>query len=181
VRAFVAPLERTGSLDARLSVIADEDPRSLGAQVHARIQQRQLRAEPDAQSELPVQAELDCPGFTCRVRGRIDLLLPDGDGPMVEEIKTGFRPVAILRALAEDPEHPFALQARMYAWMRQRDTGQAHRCRIRIVSLLDLAETLVELPPDPGFPDWVAARVRAPANRSWWTGSARRCGTAGAC
>jgi DNA excision repair protein ERCC-2 len=168
VRAFVAPLALTGSLDARLAAVADEDPRSLGAQMHTRIQQRQLRAEPDAQSELPVQAELGCPGFTCRVRGRIDLLLPgaagplpDGEGPMVEEIKTGFRPAAILRALAEAPEHPYALQARMYAWMRQRDTGQAHRCRIRIVSLLDLAETLVELPPDPGFPDWVAARVRA--------------------
>jgi len=162
VRAFVAPLEPSGSLDARLASLADEDPLSLGARIHARIQQRLQREQPGAVCEVPVRAELARPGFTCLVRGRIDLVLPGASGAIVEEIKTGFRPAAILQAVQADPEHPFALQARMYAWMRWRETGAAERCRLRVVSLLDDTEVLLELPFDPvPFTAWVEARLQA--------------------
>jgi len=160
VRTFVAPLEPTGSLDARLASLADEDPQSLGARIHARIQRRLLQEDPRNQSEVPVRAELARPGFQCLVRGRIDLLLAEPHG--VEEIKTGFRPAAILQEVQADPEHPFALQARMYAWMRWRETGVAPRCRLRVVSLLDESEALLELPFEPeAFGEWVAARLQA--------------------
>jgi DNA excision repair protein ERCC-2 len=169
VRAFVAPLERAGSLDARTASWSEEDPSGLGARCHARIQKRLQREDPRHRSEVPVLATLERPGFECLVRGRIDLLLaPEGDGPAtVEEIKTGLRPSVILKALAEDPEHPFALQARMYAWLLWRAAGQdqpgpaAPRCRLRIVSLLDDAETLLELPFEPqAFALWVDQRLR---------------------
>ena len=160
VRAFVAPMEPSGSIDARLASLADEDPLSLGARAHARIQKRLLREDGRNQSEVPVRAELERPGFRCLVRGRIDLLLA---GPeTVEEIKTGFRPAAILQDVAGDPEHPFALQARMYAWMRWRETGVAPLCRLRVSSLLDDSEVLLDLPFDPGpFEAWVAQRLQA--------------------
>ena len=164
VRAFVAPLERTGSIDVRLATWSEEDPLGLGARCHARIQKRLLREDPRHQSEVPVEQVLVRPGFSCRVRGRIDLLLAgDADGPAtVEEIKTGLRPAALLQALATDPGHPFALQARMYAWLRWRATGAPARCRLRIVGLLDDAETLLELAFDPEpFSAWVEARLQA--------------------
>jgi DNA excision repair protein ERCC-2 len=50
----------------------------------------------------------------------------------------------------------------MYAWMRWRETAVEPRCRLRILSLLDDAETLVELPFDPDrFGAWVEARLQA--------------------
>ena len=156
VRSFVAPLERSGSLDARLASLADEDPQSLGARTHARIQK--LREDPRNQSEVPVRAVLERPGFRCLVRGRIDLLLAEDT---VEEIKTGFRPAAILQDLRADPEHPFALQAMMYAWMRWRETGASGACRLRVVSLLDESEAVLELPFAPDrFGAWVETRLR---------------------
>ncbi|MDR3669442.1 MAG: ATP-dependent DNA helicase [Holophaga sp.] len=160
VRSFVAPLEPTGSLDARLASLADEDPQSLGARTHARIQKRLLQEDPRHQSELSVRAELSRPGFRCLVRGRLDLLL--ADPATVEEIKTGFRPGAILQELRANPDHPFALQARMYAWMLWRETGAAPMCRLRVVSLLDDSEELLDLPFDPEpFGAWVEARLQA--------------------
>jgi DNA excision repair protein ERCC-2 len=159
VRAFVAPLEPSGSIDVRSAVLLEEDPLSLGARLHVRIQKRLLQEDPGHRSEVPVKALLTRPGFSCQVRGRVDLLLA-GDPPRVEEIKTGLRPAALLQAVAGDPGHPFALQARMYAWMLWRDTGTAPACRLRIVSLLDETETLLDLPFDPGaFGAWVATRL----------------------
>jgi DNA excision repair protein ERCC-2 len=161
VRAFVAPLEPSGSLDTRMISLAEEDPMSLGARIHARVQKRLLKEDPRHLSEVPVRAVLARPGFSCLVRGRIDLLLASAP-PTVEEIKTGFRPAAMLQALGEDPGHPFALQALMYAWMRWREDGAAPRCRLRIVSLLDEAEVLLDLPFDPErFGAWVEARLEA--------------------
>jgi DNA excision repair protein ERCC-2 len=158
VRAFVAPLEPTGSIDARLASLSDEDPLSLGARMHARIQKRLLKEDARNRSEVAVRALLDRPDFQCLVRGRIDLLLAEPE--RVEEIKTGFRPAAILQDVAGDPGHPFALQARMYAWMRWRETGSAPLCRLRVIGLLDDSEVLLDLPfePEP-FDAWVACRL----------------------
>ncbi len=161
VRAFVAPLEPSGSIDARRAALDQEDPLSQGARLHTRIQKRLLQEDPRHQSEVPVRAQLALLDFTCLVRGRIDLLLA-GAPPVVEEIKTSHRPEAMLQAVREDPEHPFALQARMYAWMRWRDTGAAPGCRLRVLSLLDESEALLELPFAPeAFGAWVQARLEA--------------------
>lgn len=159
VRAFVAPLEPSGSIDARLAALAEDDPLAQGARLHARIQKRALQEDPGHRSEVPVRTLLERPGFSCLVRGRVDLLLA-GDPPLVEEIKTGLRPAALRQAVEADPEHPFALQARMYAWMLWRESGLAPACRLRIASLLDETEAFLELPFDPEpFSAWVAARL----------------------
>jgi DNA excision repair protein ERCC-2 len=161
VREFVAPLEPSGSLDAGRALILEEDALTLGIRLHGRIQKRLLQEDPAHQTERTVQGALARPGFTCLVRGRVDALL-DGDPPVVEEIKTTFRPAAVLQALGEEAEHPFALQARMYAWLLWRETGVAPRCRLRVVGLVDEDETLVELPFDPeAFSRWVEERLHA--------------------
>ena len=158
-RAFVAPLEPSGSIDARLAALYEEDPLAQGARLHARIQKRLLQEDPGHQSEVPVRALLALPDFSCLVRGRIDLLLA-GTPLVVEEIKTGHRPAALLQAAREDPEHPFVLQALLYAWMRWRDTGAAPACRLRVVSLLDESEALLDLPFAPeAFDAWVRVRL----------------------
>jgi DNA excision repair protein ERCC-2 len=172
VRAFVAPLEPSGSIDARLAALTEEDPLSLGARLHARIQKRTLQADPGHRAEVAVRTRLERPGFACLVRGRLDLLLA-GEPPTVEEIKTGLRPAALLQAVQADPEHPFALQARMYAWILWRDTGAAPACRLRIASLLDETEAFLDLPFDPeAFTAWVEARL-AEHHQAWLQARAR--------
>ena len=159
VRDFVAPLEPSGSIGGGQALFLEEEPSTLGARLHARIQKRHLQADPGQRTEVAVQGLLEREGFRCLVRGRIDVLLA---GDLIEEIKTTLRPAALLQTLSEHPDHPFALQTLMYAWLRWRETGLAPRCRLRIVGLLDEAEFERDLPFDPGaFTLWVEARLQA--------------------
>ncbi|WP_306591301.1 ATP-dependent DNA helicase [Geothrix sp. 21YS21S-4] len=159
VRDFVLPLEPSGSLDASLSFQLEEDAAAQGTRLHAKVQKRLGREHPDVQSERAVLATLEREGFECVVRGRIDVLLP-GPPPILEEIKTTFQPQRLLRALAADPAHPFAQQVRMYAWIHARTSDTAPTCRLRVISLLDEAETLVDVPFDlASFTTWVEAQV----------------------
>ena len=161
VRDFVAPLEPSGSLGPGQSLYFEEDALAMGARLHQRIQKRLLQETPGTQTEVAIQAILAREGFTCLVRGRMDALLA-GTPQVVEEIKTGLKPGAILQALGADPEHPFALQALMYAWLVWRETGVAPHCRLRIAGLLDESEQLVDLPFNPDrFSLWVEARLQA--------------------
>ena len=161
VRDFVAPLEPSGSIGGGQTLFFEEDALSLGARLHGRIQKRLLAEAAGLRTEVAIQGTLVRAGFTCLVRGRIDALLA-GEPELVEEIKTSRRPGAVLEAVAADPAHPFALQALMYAWLRWRETGTAPRCRLRIVGLLDEAETLLELPFDPArHSAWVEDRLQA--------------------
>lgn len=161
VRDFVLPLEPRGSLDASLGLMLEEDAALQGTRLHARIQKRLAETHPDLQAERPLMVTFERDDFTCLVRGRLDVLIP-GDPPLVEEIKTSYQPKPILRALAADPTHPFAQQARMYAWIHGQQTGTRPTCRLRIVSQLDESETLVEVPFDmEAFGLWVEAQVDA--------------------
>ncbi len=173
VRDFVADLEPTGSIDVRRALVLEEEPMALGVRAHARVQRRLEREHPGSRSEVPVLAELEADGFQVRVRGRMDLLLAL-DPPVVEEIKTTLRPALLLQALAEEPDHPFAQQARLYAWIQGRGTGLAPACRIRVVDLLEGAETVLPVAFDPEtFGAWVEARVRA-LHAAWLRTEARR-------
>ncbi|HLO65796.1 MAG TPA: ATP-dependent DNA helicase [Holophaga sp.] len=173
VRDFVAELEPTGSIDARRALVLDEDPMALGARAHARVQRRLEKEHPGTQSEVTVLATLEAGGFQVRVRGRLDLLLAL-DPPVVEEIKTTVRPRLLLEALGAEPEHPFILQARLYAWIRWRDTGVAPGCRLRVVDLLEGGEEVLDLGFEPAaFTAWVEGRVLA-LREAWERAEARR-------
>lgn len=158
VTDFVAPLEPTGSLDASFAPRLEEDAMREGARLHQRIQKRLAQEHPGVQAEVPLSLALEREGFGILVRGRLDVLLPG----MLEEIKTTLQPAPLLRRLALDPDHVFARQARMYAWMHHGTTGEVLACRLRVVSLLDGTETLVDVPFDPeAFGAFVAAQLEA--------------------
>jgi len=158
VTDFVAPLQPTGSLDASLASGLDDHALREGARWHARIQKRLAREHPALLAEVPLSLTLERPGFTLLVRGRLDVLLPG----VVEEIKCSLQPAALLRRLALDPAHVFAQQLRMYAWMQHRLGGGVLVCRLRVVSLLDGGETLLDVPFVPEqFDVFVEARIEA--------------------
>jgi len=159
VREFVQPLEPSGSLDASLSFQLAEDAAAMGVRLHTKVQKRLAREHPDLQSERTVLHTFERPDFECLVRGRIDVLLP-GTMPILEEIKTTFQPQGLLRSLEGNARHPFAQQVRMYAWIWSQAGGPIPSCRLRVISLLDETETVVEVPFDrEGFSLWVEAQV----------------------
>nr|WP_320132061.1 ATP-dependent DNA helicase [uncultured Holophaga sp.] len=155
VRDFIEPLVPTGSIDASYAFQLQEDTAQQGIRMHARIQKRMASEHPQLCHEVPLFTRFQREGLEVLVRGRIDLLIDN----IIEEIKTTTQAPGLLKRLAEDPLHPFAQQARMYAWMH---FGTEHpcTCRIRVVSLLDDSESLVEVPFDPeAFGHWVEAQV----------------------
>lgn len=159
VRDFVLPLEPSGSLDASLSFQLEEDAAVQGIRLHGKIQKRLALEHSDLQSERTVLWTFSRENFECLVRGRIDVLIP-GPAPILEEIKTTFKPQGLLKALAADPFHPFIQQVRMYAWIHAQTCGTVPTCCLRVVSLLDESETLVEVPFDmEAFSAWVEAQV----------------------
>ena len=159
VREFVLPLEPCGSLDASLSFQMEEDAAAQGTRLHGKVQKRLAREHPELQSERTVLWRFEEGEFECLLRGRIDVFIP-GMAPIVEEIKTTFRPQALLQALEADPEHPFAQQARMYAWILAQTGDEVPACRLRVISLLDETETLLEVPFElEAFSAWVEAQV----------------------
>lgn len=160
VRDFVLPLEPSGSLDASLSFQLEEDAAAQGTRLHTKVQKRLTREHQDLQTERTVLTTFEREGFECVVRGRIDVLIP-GPPPILEEIKTTFQPQRLLRALEADPWHPFAQQVRMYAWIHAQTSDTPPTCRLRVISLLDEAETLIGVPFDLAtFTSWVEAQVQ---------------------
>ena len=157
VRDFVLPLVPSGSLDGSLSLRLEEDAAAQGTRLHGRIQKRLARENPGLRCEQPVAWTFAREGFECLVRGRVDAIFPD---PAVEEIKTTYRPQGLIRALAADPLHPFLQQVRMYAWILGRTEGAAPACRLRVVSLLDETEALLDVAFDmDAFSRWVEFQV----------------------
>lgn len=160
VREFVQPLEPSGSLDASLSFQLAEDAASMGVRLHTKVQKRLTREHPDLQCERTVLHTIERPDFECLVRGRIDVFFP-GTIPILEEIKTTFQPQGLLRSLDGNAMHPFAQQVRMYAWISSQVGGPVPSCRLRVISLLDETETLVEVPFNlNAFSQWVEAQVK---------------------
>ncbi|MDP2877233.1 MAG: hypothetical protein Q8O00_13685 [Holophaga sp.] len=160
VRDFVLPLEPSGSLDASLSFQLEEDAAALGIRLHTKVQKRLAQEHAELQSERTVLRTLEHDDFECLVRGRVDVLIP-GVVPILEEIKTTFQPQGLLRALEANPFHPFAQQVRMYAWLLIQTSETAPTCRLRVISLLDEIETVVEVPFDAeAFSVWVEAQLQ---------------------
>jgi len=160
VRDFVQPLVPRGSLEAGGSYSLDEDAAAQGTRLHGRIQKRLACEHPQLEAERSLAWTYEAEGFACLVRGRADVFIP-GREPIVEEIKTTLRLQALLRALAADPEHPFLQQVRMYAFMLAADGERVPQCRLRVASLLDETEAVLEVALDlEAFGAWVEAQGR---------------------
>ena len=160
VRDFVLPLEPSGSLDASLSFQLEEDAAVQGTRLHSKVQKRLALEHPGLLSEQRLSWTYVQSNFECLVRGRIDVLIP-GHVQTLEEIKTTFQPVGLLRALEANPWHPFAQQVRMYAWILAQTGETLPTCRLRVISLLDETETMVEVHFDlDAFSLWVDAQFQ---------------------
>lgn len=166
VRDFVAPLVRTGSLNQTRTFGLSGSLRQVGAQIHAQIQGNKKETVQGYRSEVYVQTLLPCATGDVVVSGRLDGLYENAHALVVEEIKSTTNLHGLAQEIARNPLHPYALQARMYAWMLEASgyaAGRAVSVRMLLVSVHDVEDTRsLDLDAlDLGsFDDWVARRAQ---------------------
>jgi DNA excision repair protein ERCC-2 len=158
VRDFASPPRTSGDIDVRKDWAWSDA--ELGTQLHVEIQSRRRAEVPGWKAEVPVTLEIRDGAWTVAVSGRMDGLFDDG-GEWCEEIKTTFSPRTQARLVVAQLEHPWRIQALLYALARQNATGAPVGARLIIVNAHTSHEQVVELGfPDDEFRDWVAARAR---------------------
>ncbi len=72
---------------------------------------------------------------------------PDTDAnniTIIEEIKTTTRAEYLAATLKENQEHEYILQKKMYAWLCALKNNVPCRCRLRIVSMLNESELVID-------------------------------------
>ncbi|MCA2958905.1 MAG: ATP-dependent DNA helicase [Silvanigrellales bacterium] len=144
VRDFVAPLERSGSLNQTRSFGLSGSLRQVGAQIHAQIQGEKKESIEGYRSEVSLQTLLPCETGDVLVSGRLDGLYENAHALVVEEIKSTTNLHGLAQEIARNPLHPSALQARMYAWMLEASGSAAGRSvsvRLLLVSVHDVEDT----------------------------------------
>jgi DNA excision repair protein ERCC-2 len=170
VRDFVAPLERSGSLNQIRTFSLLGALRQVGAEIHAHIQEQEKASIPGYRCEVFLRQTLTLPQGLLRIAGRLDGLYENSQRVLIEEIKTTTNLYGLLSELENNPEHPYMLQAKMYAWMLAASSdfelGQRDLVtRMRLVSAHDPSEQkFMELPFTgdiwPEFGRWVERRAR---------------------
>ncbi len=128
VRNLVEFILRSGDLDSRRGSLADKEAMQKGSRIHRKIQ-RQMGA--GYQAEVPLVWEQGYEGFTLRVEGRADGIMPAGRAEdekeiaVIDEIKGIFRD---LDHLAE-PVGVHLAQAKCYAYMYVGSLAASHKMR----------------------------------------------------
>ncbi len=112
-------------------------PATRGQEGSAGHQLVSTRRRPGYRAEVPVEFHYEGHGYQLRIRGRIDGLLDDGAGLLVEEVKTTYLPLATLNP--EDfPLHQAQLKLYLYFMMMQ--SAQPVTGQLTYLNLDDLSE-----------------------------------------
>jgi DNA excision repair protein ERCC-2 len=149
-----------GDIDDRASVanVAVE----LGAEIHREIQKSRHEEFSSYASESPVDLVIPVgPEFSLAISGRIDGMWTDADGSVVEEIKSSLKVRKTLAQMIDDPEHPYILQVKLYAWMTWKQRGVLPRTHILLVAAASREKIVFPVEFDPEeFSQWVDQRAQ---------------------
>jgi DNA excision repair protein ERCC-2 len=149
---------RSGHLQLQVAWSARQRLRA-GQEAHTAWQRgRAAEAAGAFRAEVVLQHTLVVRGWEVRIQGRVDGLSEEGDRLVVEELKSSTLPADRLQALTLDQLPDWALQVRLYLWFlacaRREAVG-----RLILVSLLDGAQRVLHVAPDPGLKAWVEGRL----------------------
>ena len=159
VTDFAKPNRQTGDIDERgqMSQVATE----IGIVIHRRIQKKRARENVGYECEVAVSSVLSGEDLCVEVSGRLDGLWGDDGAVVVEEIKSSLNVRRTLALLRSEPEHPYILQARTYAWMVWKERNIIPRVHILFVAAGSGEETIFPVEFDPAdFTLWIEERTR---------------------
>ncbi|RZA22828.1 MAG: ATP-dependent DNA helicase, partial [Proteobacteria bacterium] len=155
VRDFALPIRRIGSLGRSTGSAL---PLEVGVDIHERVQLRLSQEDPSYRSEIPLSLGLTGAVYEFKIRGRCDGEF-GGDSPLIEEIKSSFGIVALKKALANEPDHPYILQLKMYGFIYLKKKGLTPKLQLRLVDSRTLEEDVWPLDYDhESFSQWVKER-----------------------
>ena len=130
VRDFALPIPRSGSIEVHSGY--GYLPQQ-GDEAHRLIQQQRGAANPKYKTEQKVSHSFEHAGYVFNVSGRIDGLI-DGAPPYLEEIKTAFDAKTLFEKLRDNPDHPYCLQLKTYAYIYSLQNGTVPACGLLIGS-----------------------------------------------
>jgi DNA excision repair protein ERCC-2 len=121
---------------------------AIGAELHRRVQAQRASETPGYLAEVPIDAALEIDGWTLRIAGRADGVVPGADGrPVVEEIKTVDLRAELSRSSATERLERHRWQVRLYAFCLYPDGGA--NARLLLVDLSGRRTHLEEVPWSP--------------------------------
>jgi len=104
----------------------------LGQAIHGRYQEEALASDPTYRREVALKVELEHRGWKVVLSGRLDGIRKEDDGAIVvEEIKSVRREGQLSPAVRELYER----QARLYAWMLQREESATVRAELVLIAI----------------------------------------------
>ncbi|CAM6006187.1 unnamed protein product [Sphagnum balticum] len=130
VRDFAQSSPRLGSIEANSGF---EYSSEVGREIHAAIQAQRSKSDKNYTAEVKVKAKFSRANYLFAISGRIDGLYA-GAPKVIEEIKTTFDLRSLKQALTLNPEHPYILQLKTYAYLLDRQTLIAPEIRFLLVS-----------------------------------------------
>ncbi|RZA27176.1 MAG: ATP-dependent DNA helicase [Proteobacteria bacterium] len=156
MRDFALPIRRIGSLGRSTGSAL---PLEVGVDIHERLQMRLSSEDSSYRSEIPLSLALTGKSYEFKIRGRCDGEF-GGDKPMIEEIKSSFGLPALKKALANEPDHPYILQLKMYGFIYSKKKGVTPKLQLRLVDSRTLEEDVWSVDYDEiGFQLWVQDRL----------------------
>jgi DNA excision repair protein ERCC-2 len=168
VRDLLDEGDRRGRAPMALS---DRARMRAGAELHRDLQAVRRSESEGVSAEVTLRHSVVVRGWTCTVHGRADVVAEEDGRTVVEEIKSSLLDGDALARTGTFPawERQLAFYVSFAAAARRPDPVG----RLRVVSLLDGAERIVQVPLDPGLDAWIVARlddlVRGREERlAWW-------------
>lgn len=151
---FAQPVLKTGSIRREGMMTSME----LGVRVHKKIQLAMAR-NISYKSEVAMRYEFKSRRFVFDVSGRADGVIY-GEAPVIEEIKSTLNIERLRAEIDADLMHPYRLQALTYAYILHEQSGLPVSARLRLVSLKNKKEYLVELELNESFKTWLDGRIQ---------------------
>jgi DNA excision repair protein ERCC-2 len=132
----------------------------VGQEIHLKIQADRIREFPGYTPERWIQQTFTRDGYKFVVGGRMDGYIP-GLLPRIEEIKSAYNVENLLEALRRNPEHPYYLQLRTYAYFHYLQTRQTAECNLLVVCARTGEETEVKVELDLStYEAWLERRLK---------------------
>ena len=127
VRAFVAPLEPSGSIDARLAALSEGGSPVPGGAAPRPHPEADPAGGPGPPGRGGGAHPPGAPGLRLPGAGAGGTCCWPGTRPPSRRSRPACARPPLRQAVEADPDHPFALQARMYAWILWRDNRDLPR------------------------------------------------------
>lgn len=158
VRQFALPVPTTGSIETHSGFGA---PPLDGQEIHQIIQRKRQKEKTDYQIEKKLSHSFSTDHYQFVVSGRVDGLIENADGSVIEEIKSAFDIEALSEKLLSTPAHPYFLQLKTYGYFYFREKNQIPLLQLCLVSARNLKSRTLIVDFDPEeFEQYVEIRLK---------------------